>query len=86
MKLDRNINPNGKGKYALLNLRTNKIEWGTVGTEEEFFLIKLKDRHSKAALIAYARSIEDSDMEFANEVYGMAARAGEDSPFCKDPD
>lgn len=43
MKLDRNINPNRRGKYALLNLRTNKIEWGEVGSDEEFLVIKLKD-------------------------------------------
>jgi hypothetical protein len=31
MRLDRNINRDGCGKYALLNLRTNKIEWGRKG-------------------------------------------------------
>lgn len=85
MKLDRNINTNGKGKYALINLRTNKVEWG-ITAEDEFFVIKLKDRHSKPALLAYAYSIESHHREFAREVYDLAARAGKDNPFCKEPD
>ena len=86
MKLDRNENPNGKGKYALLNLRTNKIEWGFVGDPDEFFVVKLKDKHAKAALEAYADSIIHDDPEFAEEVMELAMRAGADSPYCKAPD
>jgi hypothetical protein len=86
MKMDRNINPDGRGKYAVLNLRTNRIEWGCVGDEDEFFLIKLKDRNAKAALLAYADAIAERDPEFAAEVRQIAQRAGPDSPFCKDPD
>lgn len=86
MKMDRNVNKNGKGKYALLNLRKDKIEWGYVGAEDEFFVIKLKDKHAKAALIAYALSIKDEDEEFAKEVLILASRAGEYSQFCKSPD
>lgn len=86
MNMDRNINPNGKGKYALLNLRKNTVEWGCVGAENEFFLIKLKDRHAKPALEAYAKSIEATDPQFAAEVRKLAARAGVNSPYCKEPD
>lgn len=86
MKLDRNENPNGKGKYALLNLRTDKIEWGCVGEPDEFFVIKLKDKHAKNALEAYADSIVDDDPEFAEEVMELAMRAGADNPYCKAPD
>jgi len=86
MKLDRNKNANGKGKYALLNLRTNKIEWGAVGEPDEFFLIKLRDKHAKAALEAYADSIVREDPEFAEEVMELAMRAGADNPYCKAPD
>lgn len=86
MKLDRNVNLFGKGKYALLNLRTNKIEWGRPGSEDEFFAIKLKDRHARVALIAYANSVKASDPEFAEEVSELANRAGVNSPFCKEPD
>lgn len=41
MRLDRNVNENGKGKYALINLRTNKVEWGT-DTNDEFFCSEVK--------------------------------------------
>ena len=28
MELLRNSNPNGLGKYAVINLQTNQVEWG----------------------------------------------------------
>lgn len=74
MKLDRNINPNGMGKYALINLRTNKIEWGNT-PEDEFFVIKLKDKYASAALDAYAKSCLKDDPEFAKEVHELASKA-----------
>ena len=108
MRMDRNINANGTGKYAIVSMRRLRaltgppkqqakamldgldamglIEWGAVGEEDEFFLIKLKDRHARAALLAYEKSIEPTDPEFALEVATMAARAGKLSPFCKEPD
>ena len=89
MKLYRNGNPNGRGKYGIVDLREDpykKIEFGLPGTKEEFFVIKLKDKHSKAALLAYAESAEFYDKEFAEEVRELAARAGRDNPWCKDPD
>lgn len=54
MKLDRNNNPTGKGKYALLNMRTNKVEYGD---ECQFFVIKYKDQFAEAALRAYAHAV-----------------------------
>jgi hypothetical protein len=111
MKMDRNINTDGSGKYAVINMRKLRelrddnqqfppevvaalhtladcgaLEWGAAGADDEFFLIKLKDRHARAALLAYERSIEPSDPEFALEVAELAARAGKLSPFCKEPD
>ncbi len=111
MKLDRNINADGGGKYAVINMRKLRdlhdddgqlppeviaalrelancgaLEWGAVGSEDEFFLIKLKDRHALPALTAYAESIATTDHEFACEVYELANRSGAGSPFCKDPD
>lgn len=108
MKLDRNVNTDGQGKYALLNLRRlddlspadnrstylllavlerrGVLQYGNVGQEDEFFLLKLRDRHSRPALMAYADSIRGSDPEFAAEVYEMAGRSGPLNPFCKDPD
>lgn len=114
MKMDRNINPDGSGKYALLNLRklkqikettrkdfdlqrrleaavavlkeTGVLEMGQVGTENEFFPIKLKDVHSHAALIAYANHAANEQPEFAKEVLDMATRAGVNNQWCKLPD
>lgn len=107
MKLDRNINSNGRGKYALLLLRrltevadnakvkhaihvlesVGVIDWGITGTDKEFFLIRLKDKHAANALTAYASSADrDGDAEYASEILEMASRAGEASPFCKRPD
>ena len=92
MRLDRNVNANGMGKYAILNLRTNTIEWGRTGEADEFFVIKLRDCHAPAALNAYAADIEFVDPEFAEEVREMARRSGwprengEGSIHAKKPD
>lgn len=114
MQMDRNINEDGCGKYAVINLRRlnelagnpstferwspqvenalsvleglGVLEWGITGTEGEFFLIKLKDRHAAHALWAYANSIHPTDPEFSDAVAEMARRAGERSPFCREPD
>jgi len=86
MKLDRNINPSGRGKYALRNERTglDVTDCGP-GEEHEFFVLMMKDRHAQAALDAYADSIGKMDPEFAAEVRDLADRAGERSLFCGDP-
>jgi hypothetical protein len=108
MKMDRNINDDGQGKYALVNLRklraltgeqreaadkaieqlasSGVLEWGDVNTPDEFFPIKLKDKHAARALQAYADSIEPEDPEFASEVKELVKRAGLASPWCKAPD
>ena len=115
MDMDRNINDDGCGKYAVINLRrlnelcghpstfqrwtpeveqalktlegVGALEWGRVGEQDEFFLVKLKDRHSTPALHAYADSHAASgDLEFARAVRDMAHRSGTASPFCKEPD
>ena len=66
MKLDRNENPDGVGKYALINMRRVRsltgiqaamasdlltkldvlgvIDKGVRGADDEFFVIKLKDK------------------------------------------
>lgn len=62
------------------------LEWGRTGEPDEFFLIKLKDRHAAHALWAYANSIQPTDPEFSDEVAALAKRAGERSPWCKEPD
>lgn len=58
MKLDRNINPDGRGKYALINLRTNQVQWGGADGEQ-FFVLKYKDRFAAPALRAYAKACKD---------------------------
>lgn len=55
MKLDRNVNPDGKGKYALINLRTNQVQWG--GDGDQFFVIKYKDLFASVALKAYGEAV-----------------------------
>jgi hypothetical protein len=109
MNLDRNINSDGKGKYALVNLRKiegnpqtaeelaaailknpEAVEFGMVGTEGEFFVIKLKDIHADAALYAYANDVlthgKDGQDTYAGQIIEMANRAGVVNPFCKHPD
>ena len=86
MLLDRNINKDGKGKYLLLNQRKQEVEESCKGQENEFFVIKLKDKYAEEALLAYANAAEKDDPEWANEVREMASRAGKNSPWCKAPD
>ena len=83
MNLDRKINLDGHGKYALINQRTDKVEWGAPGSDEEFFVIKLKDVNAAAALYAYAQRCQDA--EFAKDVRELAERAANHS-HKKQPD
>ena len=46
------------GKYAIINLRTNKIEYGTENPGNQFFVMKYKDRFTHAGLTGYANAIE----------------------------
>lgn len=108
MKLDRNINQSGKGKYALINLRKipsdprtpedlaaailanpECVEFGMVGSPDEFWVIKLKDRYANRALVGYAKAIDldaEGDQEYALEVSQLANRSGLAHPNCKRPD
>ena len=62
------------------------INFGHKNTEDEFFVLMLKDTNSEDALLAYADSAEKYDPEFATEVRELATRSGQHSPFCKIPD
>lgn len=87
MKLDRNLNADGLGKYRLWNERKRAwVDDCGPGQEHEFFVIMLKDAHARKALVAYAQSLGLVDEEFAAEVLTLARRAGPKSPFCHDPD
>lgn len=113
MKLDRHINIDKRGKYALLKLRrlddwlqsgafaevpqairnafkiledAGMVDYGTAGTESEFFVIRLKDKYAASGLYGYANAAAIDDEEYAGEVEELASRAGPASPFCKKPD
>jgi len=90
MRLDRNLNTDGKCKYALIERqKNNHVEYGLPGTENEFFVIKLKDRHAQAALIGYLQSLtsqDEYDAEYAMDIKELAKRSGPDNQWCKDPD
>lgn len=58
----------------------------SVGSEDEFFLIKLKDRYAFPALAAYAQMASRFDTEYAEEIRQMSKRSGLNSPWCKPPD
>ena len=62
------------------------LDWGDVGTESEFFLIRLKDMFACDALQAYSLAAKQVDPEYAAEVFELAMRSGAHSPFCKLPD
>lgn len=70
MKLDRNKKgQKGRGKYALINLRTNKVEFGSCDPSEgtQFFVIKYSDQFSEPALRAYAEAcMKESNQAHAN--------------------
>lgn len=90
MRLVRNTTKDGKCKYALIErLKNDRVEYGLPQTEEEFFVIKLKDRHARAALIGYLESLtsqEEYDLEYAQDIQELAQRSGPLNKWCKDPD
>jgi hypothetical protein len=56
MRLKRNISPNGK--YSLIeHERNDHVEHGLPNTENEFFVIKLKDKYARSALIGYLEAL-----------------------------
>lgn len=91
MKLDRNINPDKRGKYALILLRKTSLslkelrlacrehgialDLGLAGGPSEFFLIRLKDKYAAPALWAYAHAAYEDDPEWASEVERLARKA-----------
>ena len=63
------------------------IDWGLSETEQEFFVIRLKDKYAGEALYGYATAAaEDGNHEWADEIFKLMGRAGEDSKWCKKPD
>lgn len=78
----------GKGKYSVFNNR--KKAWvfnDGPGEENEHFVIMLKDRHARAALLEYAKDAKEAgENEYSNDVMALANRAGPMHPNCKAPD
>ncbi len=73
---------------AALKLLTDEgfIDLGISLTEQEFFVIRLKDRFAQDALDAYAHAAVEVDPEWSEEVRALARRAGPANPWCKYPD
>jgi hypothetical protein len=79
--------PPGPGKYSIIeNQRGGRVVLNG-DPEDDFFVIKLKDRNAPGALEAYAASARDSgQMALATYVESLAARSGDAHPSCKSPD
>jgi len=61
------------------------LEYGQPGSEEECFVLKLKDENTAEALYTYAEESERSDTEFAKDVRELAERSYK-HPLRKRPD
>jgi hypothetical protein len=76
--------------FALRTLEANgMMEWGEPKSENEFFVIMLKDIYAAAALKAYATAVLSDgggDEEYADDVLQLTKRAGPNSNWCKKPD
>jgi len=57
-----------------------------IGQQNEAFVIKLKDIHSRAALMGYAISAKEDEPGYAQQVKELAERSGIYSRYCKTPD
>lgn len=97
MRLVRNTSHNGRGKYSIIENSTGIRTESIPGDADEFFVIKVKDKFARPALLAYADAVDQHARaqidagsirdwtEYANEVRDLADRAGERSRFCKLP-
>jgi len=63
------------------------LGYGEPGTQDEFFVLKLKDRFAGAALEEYATvARRGGEPEYADDVKELADRAGAKSLWSKTPD
>lgn len=78
----------GLGKYRVFNNRKQAwVENDGLGEINEHFVIMLKDKYARAALIGYAQAAqENGDVEYAKDIMELANRAGPMHPNCKEPD
>lgn len=84
----RKIAPDDNESHARLDalVAGGFVEFAKPGAEDEFFVVKLKDKFAAAALTAYAQAAwMDGDEEYAREVTALAERAAA-HPNRKKPD
>lgn len=63
------------------------LEYGPAKSEAEIFVIMLRDRYARPAMLGYSRAAQvDSQVEYADDILELADRSGTASPFCKTPD
>jgi hypothetical protein len=86
MRLDRYIGES-TGKYSIIENRNGGRIVNVGDPIDDFFVLKLKDRYSRVALLAYADQAEaGGDVELATDVRKLAESAGTYHPHSKRPD
>ena len=79
-KLAKACNENDNLKEMLINavgkdFVADYVEFGEVGSPDEFLTIKVKDINAPAALFGYATAAIKTDPEIANDVLALRVRA-----------
>ena len=70
-----NLSPEDLLGRSSVEVRTDAIDFGDT-EENEFFVIRLKDKYAYAALASYAMSArEGGDHEYASEIDHLASKA-----------
>jgi hypothetical protein len=95
----RGIDKNEEALQLLAKLATlGFVDFGEVGAPDEFFVIKLCDVYSRAAIKSYSDAVMEAaegevdpdkardKAQYALEIQQLNQRAGILSPFCKEPD
>ena len=94
MRLDRNINPNGRGKYALIKLRKVALSSASIKTHRAFFVKPCAPFIEVPAAAVDFGDTPDSDFfvirlrdkyaQPALEAYAMAARADGEQEYANE--
>jgi hypothetical protein len=85
MRLDRFTSIDKRGRFSVIDNRTRRVVHNG-DPEDDFFVIKLKDRFAAPALLAYAAAAEASgDDELAADVR-LLVRMADQHPRRKRPD
>lgn len=82
------IESGDQGKYSVRDNRTGRfVESDHPKGPNEHFVLMLKDKYARAALLAYAQAAaEDGQTLYAKDVTDLANRAGPCHDLCKKPD